>query len=379
MKKVTTKAKEPVRLRMKTLANGSKSLYLDVYREGKRQYEFLKLYLIPESTAADKQQNIETLRTANAIKSQRVVALQNEEAGFKKAKGGKADLIEYLQLLADEYKRQGSSQAEVTLLLINHLQAYNNGKKVMLQDVTAEYLLGFAEYLKGAADGRYKKAGRKLAKNTQQHYFNRLGVALNEAVRRGLIAGNPTRRLTKAQRPKGHTAARAYLTFDELRVLAATESPSFATKQAFLFSCFCGLRLCDVKRLSWRDIKTMSDGSKQIEIRQQKTDEMLYLPLSENALKWLPERQRGTDKVFQLLSMRMIENHLKAWVSAAGIDKHITFHCARHTFATLELTFGADIYHVSKLLGHTNVKTSQVYANVINENKKKAVNLIPTL
>ena len=81
MKQKTLKTKEPIRIRFKTLRNGNKSIYLDYYKDGNREYEFLKLYLIPEKTASAKIQNDETLRTANAIKAQRVIALQNQEHG----------------------------------------------------------------------------------------------------------------------------------------------------------------------------------------------------------------------------------------------------------------------------------------------------------
>ncbi len=119
----------------------------------------------------------------------------------------------------------------------------------------------------------------------------------------------------------------------------------------------------------------------QVEINQKKTGEPLYLPLSANALQWLPERglAKDSDKVFALPHVSTVEKFLPIWAKDAGINKHITFHVSRHTNATLMLSFGADIYTVSKLLGHTNVKTTQIYAKIVDENKRKAVNLIPEI
>lgn len=108
-KTVSTKAKEPIRLRTKKLSNGNLSIYLDIYRDGKREYEFLKLYLIPEKTKSDKNQNEETLRTANAIKAQRVVALQNEEHGFIVNSKSKTNFLEYMEAQAFSYEERGSN------------------------------------------------------------------------------------------------------------------------------------------------------------------------------------------------------------------------------------------------------------------------------
>lgn len=128
-------------------------------------------------------------------------------------------------------------------------------------------------------------------------------------------------------------------------------------------------------------IKTMSDGTRQVDLTQVKTKEKLYLPLSDNALKVMPERGKAkdSDSVFNLPKRCMIQKYLKKMIERAGIDKPITFHCSRHTFATLDLAYGADLYTVSKLLGHKRVTTTQVYAKIVDESKRKAVDLIPAL
>ena len=114
---------------------------------------------------------------------------------------------------------------------------------------------------------------------------------------------------------------------------------------------------------------------------QQKTGEPVYIPLSANALQWLPNRGRKGDSanVFELPHVSTIEKWLGHWAEEAGVTKHLTYHVSRHTFATLTLAYGADLYTVSKLMGHSNVQTTQIYAKIVDENKRKAVELIPKL
>ena len=150
-------------------------------------------------------------------------------------------------------------------------------------------------------------------------------------------------------------------------------------KRAFLFSCFCGLRLSDIRNLTWGGLKTDGDSNNAIDI--QKTGKRIYLTLSPDALHYLPERGEATDTdtVFNLPTVGCIEEDIEVWRRRAGISKHVTFHTARHTFATMMLTLGADIYTTSKLLGHANIQTTQIYAEIIDSKKREAVNLVSGL
>ena len=146
---------------------------------------------------------------------------------------------------------------------------------------------------------------------------------------------------------------------------------------AYLFSCFCGLRISDIIKLQWKDV-FVDRGQYRLSVSMQKTKEPIYLPLSPEALKWMPARGDKTpdDHVFDLPSPAMVNILIKPWAKAAGINKRFTFHTARHTFATMMLTLGADLYTTSKLLGHADVKMTQVYAKIINQKKDDAVNLV---
>lgn len=186
--------------------------------------------------------------------------------------------------------------------------------------------------------------------------------------------------LSPDERPQTTPTQREYLTASEVAALIATPTAHTDTKTAFLFCCFCGLRFSDMIKLTWADIRTLSDGTKQAEIKQQKTATPLYLPLSDNALKWLPKRAEGVADdapIFRQIHYTRYNKQLAEWVKAAKIAKRVTWHISRHTYATMLLTYGADIYTTSKLLGHTDVKTTQIYAKVIDANKRAAVNLIP--
>jgi integrase len=147
---------------------------------------------------------------------------------------------------------------------------------------------------------------------------------------------------------------------------------------AYLFSCYCGLRIGDIENLRWGDIA--QDGSQwRIQIVMRKTGNPLYLPLSKQALKWMPERGDAADGdfVFDGLPVRQHANRIiREWAEDAGITKHLSYHTARHTFATMMLTLGADLYTTSKLLGHTKVATTEIYAKIVNSKKDEAVNLV---
>lgn len=327
-KTLSTQAKEPIRLRSKKLANGNLFLYLDFYRDGKREYEFLKLYLVPEKTKADKIKNEETLRTANAIKAQKIVALQNEEHGFTVSGKSKIKFIDFMVVQAKNYEERGSyAYAQSIRNSIYHLRKYK-GDAVTLRQVDKAYLLGYIDFL-NTTGGKYNKSLSDAAKAL---YFDVVVIALNKAVKDEIIPTNPAHKINYKDRPQQGEATKQYLTFEEVKALVATPCKYEVLKQAFLFACFCGLRYSDIKWLEWGKIQKIKSGEMQVEIKQQKTSEPLYLPLSANALQWLPERglAKDSDKVFALPHVSTVEKFLPIWAKDAGINKHITFHVSRH-------------------------------------------------
>lgn len=382
--KKQTRAKEPVTIRFKELAKGSKSIYLDIYRDGVRSYEFLKLYIIPEKTAEDKNANAVTMDAANAIKAQRIKEIVNGEAGIKNRKGGYVLILDWMQQRQDRAEkaakdagRKTSNTAEGIKTAAAHLRRYieseYKGRAVTLAAIDKDFCAGFAAYLKDAP----QRWGGKLSPNTSALYYSNFEAALNEAYKKGLISVNPAALVEDNEKPQAQPSERDYLTAEELRTLAAAKCPNEEVKAAFLFSCFCGLRLSDIEGLTW-DAVHLDGDTWQIETRMQKTRQIIYLPLSAEARRFMPERgNKGPqDLVFTLPKRVTTQCDIRTWVKRAGLTKKISFHCARHTFATLALDRGGDLYTLSKLLGHTNVQTTQIYAAIIDQKKQAAVNLL---
>lgn len=373
------KIKEPIKIRTKELSNGCQSIYLDIYMEGKRQYEFLKLYIIPENDKTDKERNHETLRLANAIKSQKIVELQNETFGFNHKQLSNVKLTEYMERIA-ELSADNKVRNDTIHAIIQHLGRYDP-RGILLKKVDKNYILGFLEYLKTAKQ-KHCKNEKVLHVNTQLNYFKMLRYCLRYAIFEDYIRSNPMDKIKNEEKPKRCRVEREYLTMEELTRMVRTPFYNDLLKKAFLFSCFCGLRHCDIVALKWGDIHFDEQGNTMISIIQQKTREAISLPLSSEAMKYLPNRgiAQDIDKVFvNLISLGRSNEILYRWAEQANISKHITFHTARHTHATMMLTLGADLYTVSKLLGHTNIQTTQIYAKLVDETKKKAVELIPEI
>ena len=391
--KQTVKLKEPVRIRFKQLSNGNQSIYLEYYTGdvirkenyvgGKRKYEILKLYLNPERTREDKAKNEATLALAKAIQSRRIVEVQNDAHGFQNTNKSRVNLLDYLENIGKQSAEQGSrNYARTVLNTVRALRLFR-GDYIAFRDVDKEFLSEFTDYLRQmpkASKYGVLKTGGRLSNNSVVSYYGTLRTAINRAYKEGIITVNPTKEFDFASKVRQEPSRREYLTLDELKTLINTECRHEIVKRAFLFSCLCGLRVSDIRKLRWCALQR-SSGRVRIEITMQKTKEPLYLPISDEALKWLPERgeANGSDFIFPLTHEGTVNDTLQHWAKVAGITKHISFHVSRHTHATMMLTLGADLYTVSKLLGHKNIATTQIYAKFVDKKKEEAIGLIPNL
>lgn len=369
-----TKLKEPVKMRFKNLTNGSKSIYLDIYVDGKRSYEYLKLYILPELNAKIKEQNRTTMAAAEKIKSQRIIQLTEDRASLRHvSKRAEILVADWLDTYREDREKNGARGMKIVNKVKRLLEQYRKG--VRMKDVNKEFLLGFIDFLR---NDYLSPQGKPIAAYTQRGYFGIFNSALNAAVQADVIPDNPVNRLTPQERIKAPESKREYLSIDEIRTLIATECSHEIVKRAFMFSCYCGLRLSDVYALKWKDL--VRDGDIwRVGIVMKKTATPNYLPLSKQATAWMPERgdAADSDNVFARLPKGQYLNDLiKAWAKEAGLSKHVTFHTSRHTFATMLLTLGADLYTVSKLLGHANVKTTQIYGKIVDQKKDDAVSRI---
>lgn len=383
--------KEPVKLRYKALKDGNQSIYLDCYVNGVREYKFLSLYLRPETSRENKLWNREQLRLANAIKAQYIIDIQNGEYGFKdRNRSRKLNFITYCEEMASEYEANGQNSCAVLMRSAIKRMTDYKGKNITFNHIDKDFLIGFIEYLNSDIrnfDKAAKDKNRKpkpLSNVYKEALFARIMVALNKAERDGIILKNPGKDIDRKLKPHSEQKTRCYLTIEEIQRIIETEyKPDNDIKPAFLFCCFSGLRYSDVSKLTWKEITVSQDGYAQIETTMQKTGKSITIPLSDNALKWLPERESSLpeNRIFYKLpdQVNNADVRLRTLIKKAGISKHVTFHVARHSFATLTLTYGADLYTVSKLLGHANIRTTQVYAKIVDESKRRAVNLIPKL
>ena len=383
--------KEPVKLRYKALKDGNQSIYLDCYVNGIREYKFLSLYLRPENSRENKLWNREQLRLANAIKAQYIIDIQNGEYGFKdRNRSRKLNFITYCEEMAAEYDANGQNSCAVLMRSAIKRMTDYKGKNITFNHIDKDFLIGFIEYLNSdirdfdKADKDKNRKPKPLSNVYKEALFARIMVALNKAERDGIILKNPGKDIDRKLKPHSEQKTRCYLTLEEIQKIIETEyKPDNDIKPAFLFCCFSGLRYSDVSKLTWKEITASQDGYAQIETTMQKTGKSITIPLSDNALKWLPEREGNLpeSRIFYKLpdQVNNADVRLRTLIKKAGISKHVTFHVARHSFATLTLTYGADLYTVSKLLGHANIRTTQVYAKIVDESKRRAVNLIPKL
>lgn len=378
-KKQQISQKEMVRLRERELSNGNKSLYLDIYRNGKREREFLKLYLIKEKDAVDREKNRQTLATARAIQSDRQIKLQNGEYDFTRQYSPETPFLPYYRKMCEDRLGSPGNWGNRRSCL-KFLEMYCD-ENTTFKDIDKEWIEGFKDFLEHVAKDTHKRSRSTesdlfvgLSQNSKVSYFNKLRACINDAFNKGIIPRNP---LVGVEGFKTADVEREYLTLDELQKLIDTPCKYPWLRATFLFSCFTGLRKSDIERLKWGDVVKFGDYDRII-FKQKKTLQQEYLDINPQAREFMGERGGFNDLVFPGFSYSawtLLE--LRRWILAAGITKDLTFHCARHTFAVMMLTVGADIYTVSKLLGHKNLSTTQIYAKVVDKKKQDAINMIP--
>jgi len=343
-----------VTLRKKKLKDGRYSFYLDIYNQGSRKYEFLGI-----QTSKDMLHNKELLKIAQQVRNKTELELQSNNYNLIPEFKKRTSLKGYYKKIAD---KKGKKSLEA--VSYKHLDNFIK-KDVTFQEVDEVWLEKYKEYLL-----------TKVSQNSASFYFRIMKSIFNQAKRDKIILNNPAENVShfSYKRPKID-----FLNQSEIELLATSVCKSPEIKRAFLFSCFTGLRYSDIKALKWESVK-----DNRLEFKQKKTKESLYLPLSETALKLLAN---GNDNVHHLPNQLVFEmpgtvytnRILKEWFDAVGIKKNAHYHVSRHTFATLSLTQGVDLYTVSKLLGHKNIKDTQIYGQIIDKTKEEAINSLPNI
>lgn len=363
-----------VTLRKKPISKGRNALYLDYYppipnaETGKLvRREYLKIYLFDRPrTEMDREHNRETNQLAESLRAMRQIEVQNQRFGFLSNSRRNGDFIVFFKGVA---KERSGSNADNWGMAVKYFTNFS-GEQLRFADLNEAFCEKYKKYLVSApAIGRYE---RKISINTAVSYFGKLRAALKLAFKAGYIPENIGERINGIKPQETH---REFLLLHELQALAKADCESDVLKRAGLFSALTGLRFSDVETLRWQEIRG-TKGDYYLQYRQEKTDAAENLPISDEAIKLTGTRGGAEDKVFKGLKYGHIDQYLPKWLSKAGIDKHITFHSFRHTYATLQLASGTDIYTVSKLLGHEHVKTTEIYTKVIDAKKKEAANKI---
>ena len=372
-----------VKLRQKKISGDRQSLYLDFYpaipnpKTGEpTRRKFLKLYLFNKAKSPiDKQHNKETLQIAESMRQKKENQLNKPEIYTDFEKGqlkireqGERNFVDYFKELADKRK---ASNFDNWASAYKYLLAFTNGN-VKFSELNEKFCNGFRDYLLTTKSNKSIKT--KLAQNSAVSYFNKFKATLKQAYKDGYLGYDLN---SKIEQIKSAETRRNYLTNEELNKLNKTECQNPLLKRAAIFSALTGLRFSDIQKMEWDEIEFVKGQGYIIHFKQQKTKGIEELPISEQAFGLLGERPASGGKVFEGLEYSAYQNkHLYQWIGAAGITKEITFHCFRHTFATLQLSKGTDIYTVSKMLGHRELKTTQLYAKIIDKSKRDAANKI---
>lgn len=377
-----------VSLRQKKISKGRKSLYLDFYppiphpETGKEtRREFLGLYIIEKpKSPIDKQGNTDTLRIAESIKQKRENFLNKpeiyndyEKEQLRKKELGEQNFVTYFKALGE--KRKTSNQDNWNAAL-NYLESFTDGF-LKFADLNEKIFEEFKENLLKAKSNRSEKT--TLSQNSAVSYFNKVKAALKQAYKDGILQSDLN---SKIKPIKAAETRREHLTIEQLNKLVKTPCNDPLLKRAALFSALTGLRFSDIQKMVWGELVYIEKQGYFLNFDQQKTKGVEVLPISEQAYSFTQGEKNPKDmpqdkNVFEGLKYSAYHNkHLFQWIGAAGITKNITFHCFRHTFATLQLFNGTDIYTVSKMLGHKDLKTTQIYAKIVDEAKREASNKI---
>jgi len=404
-----------VTLRFRILESGKETLYLDFYpavtdpATGKpTRREYLGMYVFPlkkkngelltnnDGNHKYNDSDSETIRLAEIMRNNRQNELdkaeiytENESEMLKAKERSKGDFIAYFKQMAVE--KNASNQDNWTSALL-HLKAYlkktDNNETIRFCDITLQWCEGFKNYLLTTSSNRSKiktnektsstesqktiganQVETKLANNTAAAYFIKFKIALKTSFKYGYLSKDINADLKSIKEVETH---REFLTLDELKSLVDKPCTDEVLKRAGLFSALTGLRHSDILKMKWGEIIDNA-GTYTLKYTIQKTSKYEELPISAEAVQLCGQRQDPNKLVFDGLVYSAYANKaLAQWLGAAGIIRNVTFHCFRHTFATLQLASGTQITTIQKMLGHKKLETTMVYAKTLEEAKREA-------
>lgn len=356
-----------VHLRERKNQDGSTTLYMDIYHNGRRYYEFLDhLKLKLPKNPIEREENRTKKDTAKQIATKKSLELQSREHDIVPRFMNKADFPSYYLSYIDKYTNKDKKVIRSSLFKFNEFLKESNIKHLPISEVTEGLVEGFKKHLIANLNGE-----------SPANYFKKFKMVLKQATKEKLFYIDPSAGIKiKANQT---TIEKEILTMEEIAKLRQTPITSQKVANGFIFCCFTGLRWVDLINLKWENIDI---DRKKLSFKQSKTNEKVNMDLHERAMQMLPERPqraRESDFIFHLPSHTAALKSLRSWTKKAGIKKKITWHCARHSFATNLLYFGTDAMIVGKLIGHRSLNYIQRYVRVSDEMKLKAINNLPSV
>lgn len=392
MAKNDVKVTDNPKLKQKKLSDGNFSLYLEYYygynsevdeASGKtkvraiRKKEFLGLTIYGKPrTPIERESNSKNIQLAQEIRKEKEQEFLKDTRGYRLEKSKNTDFVSLYQSYIDHYTKCDVRMLKMSLRwfkeFIETTPEYEKFKVgIKPSQITKDMMADFAVFLKSRGNGE-----------TPKSVLQRFKKVVKWAIEHDYMATDPTAGIRIVSDEQ--ILRKDVLSTEEVVKLINThyqgENPEI--RRAFIFCCYCGLRFCDVKDLTFRNIDY---SNRLLKFEQNKTkghssSSGVTIPLNDGILSLVgvPETGKEDDLVFHLPSHTMCLKALRHWTARAGITKHITWHCGRHSFAVNILNNGANIKTVASLLGHSGLKHTEKYTRAVDELKQKAIDSLPT-
>lgn len=351
--------KMAVHLRSRKLKSGDRSLYLDIHHHGDRWREFLKIRISPKDS-----DRTEKKRIAERIRANRELELLSQSTGHIPSHLTNLNFFDFAENYLSNYPFK---DVRIVHNAVQKFKVALGNTRLTFAQITPKVMEAFKDYL-------IHESG--LTRETAHNYFTRFKKILKAAKIKGYLREMPTADIRFANPNKDDTIRKQVLDTKELQILATTHCGNSEVKRAFLFACYTSLGLAEIKLLKWSNI----NKGRLITYRN-KTGEIINNRLNPTALIILGEPKGRNEFVFQLqkLSNNGVNKAIEYWVKRAGIQKHITFYCARHTFACQLLIHGANLKTVADAMGHSSTQSTLKYLNYVQKLQDEAIDKLPVL
>lgn len=345
-----------VHIRKKKLSDGSRSIYLDYHYKGERHRDYLNIHI--KGTGEDTKDKISLARV---MAGQKQIELASRDAGVINPDSKRADFVKFYK---DFVSSSSVKYPKVLLGPLNVFIKFFGKELIPCRLITEDVCREFRKYL-----------GENFTNETPNAYFSKFKMVLKSATKAGMFNSNPAFSV-RNPKPAHNILRKEVLSFKELSLLQKSRCPNGEVKRAFLFSCYTGLRLSDIRSLKWEQIDFVRN---EVRVIQSKSQKLIHVPLGPSSKSLLGKTNERGKNVFSLKSRTAIGKAILVWCEKAGITKHITYHCSRHVFGTMLLLHGTDLKTASELLGHSSTRETEKYAHVLDSMKRKAVSNLPQL